>query len=142
MLLGAVIDPIPVPKVVKQGVRAINSVVRTVKYDKYEDFPGDAKTIMKKVGENMGATLATRLGYIALQGGSAQEVADEYLNFLKGLSPNAIAQEMGKDEPDGSVTLIADALKDGVKGSINSQKGGSPWLTDDVVALLPELGIA
>ena len=50
IIFDALIDPIPVPDGVKQGVRAINSVVRTVKYDKYEDFPEDVKKLATKIG--------------------------------------------------------------------------------------------
>ena len=139
IIFDALIDPIPVPDGVKQGVRAINSVVRTVKYDKYEDFPEDVKKLATKIGEDAAANLGVRLAYIATEGGTTDEIVDEYKKFFVGLSPAAIAQELGEGGEPGSVTLMSNAIQESVVSTIKGQKSSSPWITDDVVKLLPEL---
>ena len=138
IVFDAVLEPIPVPEGVKLGVRAINSVVRTVKHDQYENLPKDAEKLAIKIGEEAGANLGIRLAYIALEGGTPEEIAGEYKKFFEGLSPAAIAQELGEDGEAGSVTLISKAIQNSVLGTIHAEKARSPWITDEVLALLPE----
>ena len=140
IVFDAVLEPIPVPDVVKQGVRAINSVVLTVKHDKYEEFPDDAKNLALKIGEDAASNLGVRLAYIAAEGGTPTEIAEEYKKFFEGLSPAAIAQELGEDGEAGSATLISDSIKGSVIGTLRAQEASSPWVTAEVVELLPELG--
>ena len=83
--------------------------------------------------------MGVRLAYIATEGGTTDEIVDEYKKFFVGLSPAAIAQELGEGGEPGSVTLMSNAIQESVVSTIKGQKSSSPWITDDVVKLLPEL---
>lgn len=90
--------------------------------------------------ENAGVSLVGRLGDIALQGGTPEEIAAEYEAFFVGLSPEAIRQEMNDPDSEGSVQLLSDALQEGVKVTLRRNVNSSPWVTPEVVELIPDLG--
>ena len=115
VLLDAVVDPIPVAPIVKDCVKAANSVIRNVKYDNFQTLPQDMKVLLGQMALNAGVGLASRLGDIALQGGTPEEIAAEYEAFFVGLSPAAIRQEMNDPDSEGSVQLLSDSLQEGVK---------------------------
>ena len=139
VLLDAVVDPIPVAPIVKDCVKAANSVIRNVKYDNFQTLPQDMKVLLGQMALNAGVGLASRLGDIALQGGTPEEIAAEYEAFFVGLSPAAIRQEMNDPDSEGSVQLLSDSLQEGVKLTLKQNVETSPWVTPEVVELIPDL---
>ena len=139
VLLDSVVDPIPVAPIVKDCVRAANSVLRNVKYDNFQTLPEDMKVILGQMALNAGVSLVGRLGDIALQGGTPEEIAAEYEAFFVGLSPEAIRQEMNDPDSEGSIQLLSDSLQEGVKVTLRRNVNSSPWVTSEVVELIPDL---
>ena len=110
-----------------------------MKYDNFQMLPEDMKVILGQMALNAGVSLVGRLGDIALQGGTPEEIAAEYEAFFVGLSPEAIRQEMNDPDSEGSIQLLSDSLQEGVKVTLRRNVNSSPWVTSEVVELIPDL---
>ncbi|MEE2962155.1 MAG: hypothetical protein VYA34_15585 [Myxococcota bacterium] len=132
IMFNSITETIPVDPVVKSGMRAAHSVVGNVKFEDIGELPTEGRAIVIKVAEGAGKQLGHRLIDIAKQGGSPAEIATEYENFLKGLSPAAIKQEFQTGD-NGSAKVISDALQEGAIKQLKSISEKNKWVTPEVL---------
>jgi hypothetical protein len=138
VLLGAMVNSLPVNTLVASSIYAAHSIARNVKYDSYRDLPRKALDILVTAAEGAGETLVERVVAIATNGGTPEEIAADYKRFFAGINSEAIKDQLKTDDENTTVPLIANALRDGALENLReeAEAGTNPFLTMELVDFL------
>jgi len=138
VLLGAIVNSLPVNTLVASGIYAAHSIARNVKYSYYTDFPHAALDILANATEGAAETLVERIVAIATNGGTREEIAADYKRFFVGLDAKALEDQLKTDDQNETLPLIAKALRDGALENLREEAkaGTNPILTTELVDFL------